>query len=84
MPASRAEIETFDDQSAPMSEKRAALETERRGLVDKIEELDDVRRRHEARRDLLEARRQDIEETAGSRFLKTRKGRAARPARRIS
>jgi chromosome segregation protein len=71
-----AEIETFDDQSAPMNEKRSALEVERRGLVDKIEELDDVRRRHEARRDLLEARRQDIEETAGSRFLTGHKGRA--------
>ena len=59
-----------------MAEKRAALEVERRGLVDRIEELDDVRRRHEARRDLLEARRQDIEETAGSRFLTGRKGRA--------
>ena len=35
-----------------------------------------MRRRHEARRDLLEARRQDIEETAGSRFLKGHKGRA--------
>ncbi len=51
---SRRKIETFDDQSAPMNEKRSALETERRTLVDKeLEELDDVRRRHEARRDLL-------------------------------
>ena len=71
-----AEIETFDDQSAPMSEKRSALEAERRGLADKIEELEDVRRRHESRRDLLEARRLDIEETAGSRFLEGRRGRA--------
>ncbi|MGH2540216.1 MAG: hypothetical protein ACRDGK_06825, partial [Actinomycetota bacterium] len=71
-----SEIETFDDRSAPMSEKRAALEVERRGLVDKIEELDDIRRRHESRRDVLEARRQDIEETAGSRFLESHKGRA--------
>ena len=71
-----AEIETFDDQSAPMSEKRSALEIERRGLVDRVEELDDVRRRHESRRDLLEARRQDIEETAGSRFLEAHTGRA--------
>ena len=62
-----SEIETFDDQSAPMSEKRTQLEAERRQLVDKIEELEDVRRRHENRRDLLEARRRDIEETAGSR-----------------
>ena len=71
-----SEIETFDDQSAPMSEKRTQLEVERRGLVDKIEELEDVRRRHENRRDLLEARRQDIEETAGSRFLTAHRGRA--------
>ncbi|MEX1263705.1 MAG: chromosome segregation protein SMC [Actinomycetota bacterium] len=71
-----AEIETFDDQSAPMNEKRSALELERRASADKLEELDDVRRRHESRRDLLEARRQDIEETAGSRFLEGHKGRA--------
>jgi chromosome segregation protein len=70
------EIETFDDQSGPMSEKRTQLEAERRGLVAKIEELEDIRRRHESRRDLLEARRQDIEETAGSRFLAAHKGRA--------
>ena len=71
-----AEIETFDDASAPMNEKRSQLEAERRRLVERIEELDDIRRRHENRRDLLEARRQDIEETAGSRFLKAHKGRA--------
>ena len=70
------EIETFDDQSGPMSEKRTQLEAERRRLVAKIEELEEIRRRHESRRDLLEARRQDIEETAGSRFLATHKGRA--------
>ena len=70
------EIETFDDASAPMNEKRSQLEAERRRLAERIEELDDIRRRHESRRDLLEARRQDIEETAGSRFLKTHKRRA--------
>ncbi|MEO8476319.1 MAG: AAA family ATPase [Actinomycetota bacterium] len=70
------EIETFDEQSGPMSEKRTQLEAERRGLVSKIEELDEIRRRHENRRDLLEARRRDIEETAGSRFLAAHKGRA--------
>jgi chromosome segregation protein len=70
------EIETFDEQSGPMSEKRTQLEAERRGLVAKIEELDDIRRRHENRRDLLEARRRDIEETAGSRFLASHRGRA--------
>ncbi len=71
-----AEIETFDDQSAPMSEKRTQLDVERRSLIDKIEELEEIRRRHENRRDLLEARRRDIEETAGSRFLSEHTGRA--------
>ena len=71
-----SEIETFDDRSAPMSQKRAQLEVERRTLVDKIEELDDIRRRHESRRDLLEARRRDLEETAGSRFLAAHTGHA--------
>ena len=70
----------FDDRSAPMSEKRAQLELERRGLVDKIEELEDIRRRHESRRDLLEARRRDLEETAGSRFLSAPQGPRDRPA----
>jgi chromosome segregation protein len=71
-----SEIETFDDRSAPMSEKRAQLDVERRTLADKIEELDDIRRRHESRRDLLEARRQDLEETAGSRFFAAHTGHA--------
>ena len=35
-----------------------------------------MERRHQARRDLLEARRRDIEETAGSRFLQAHKGHA--------
>ncbi len=65
-----SDIEQMDGQSSPLAERRATLEGERRGLVDKLEELEDIRRRHESRRDLLEARRQDIEETAGSRFLK--------------
>jgi chromosome segregation protein len=71
-----AEIETFDDASAPMSEKRAQLEAERRTLTDSIEELEDIRRRHESRRALLDARRRDIEETPGSRFLQGHKGHA--------
>ena len=65
-----SDIEQMDGQSSPLAERRATLEGDRRGLVDKLEELEDIRRRQESRRDLLEARRQDIEETAGSRFLK--------------
>ncbi|HSL11547.1 MAG TPA: AAA family ATPase [Actinomycetota bacterium] len=70
------DIETLDAQSSPLAEKRAELENERRSVTEKIEGYDEARRRMEARRDLLEARRQDIEETAGSRFLKEHKGRA--------
>ena len=65
-----SDIEHMDGQSSPLSERRAALDGERRKIVDKLEELEEIRRRQESRRDLLEARRQDIEETAGSRFLK--------------
>jgi chromosome segregation protein len=65
-----SDIEQMDGQSSPLSERRIALEGERRRIVDKLEELEEIRRRQESRRDLLEARRQDIEETAGSRFLK--------------
>ena len=71
-----AEIERLDGQSSPLTDRRAQLEQERRGSIEKIEELEDVERRQQARRDLLEARRIDIEETAGARFLKSHKGRA--------
>ncbi len=70
------EIEQLDGQTAPLAERRTQLEQDRRGIVGKIEELEEARRRMESRRDLLEARRQDIEETPGSRFLKGHKGRA--------
>src|ERR687896_150656 len=43
----------------------------------RVEELEDIERRQQARLDLLEARRRDIEETAGSRFLRTHRGRTA-------
>jgi chromosome segregation protein len=71
------EIERLDGQSSPLAERMSQLEADRRAIVEKIEELEEVRRRQEARKDLLEARRIDIEETAGSRFLKAHKGRAA-------
>jgi chromosome segregation protein len=71
-----ADIEGMDAQSGPLAERRTQLDEERRRVVDKLEELEDIRRRQEARRDLLEARRQDIEETPGSRFLATHDRRA--------
>jgi len=72
-----ADIERLDGQTSPLAERRTQLETERRHAIEKVEELDDIERRQQSRLELLEARRRDIEETAGSRFLKTHRGRAA-------
>jgi chromosome segregation protein len=73
--ALEAEIERLDAQSTPLTDRRSQLEQERRRSIEKIEGLEEAERWQQARRDLLEARRIDIEETAGSRFLKSRKGR---------
>jgi chromosome segregation protein len=70
------EIERLDGQTSPLAERRARLEDERRAATQKVEELEDVERRHRTRIDLLEARRRDIEETPGSRFLGANRGRA--------
>ena len=63
--------------SASLGDRRVALDDERRRLVEQLEELDEAHRAMQARKDLLEARRHDIEETPGSRFLRGHKGRAA-------
>src|SRR5207247_1686235 len=70
------DIEQLDGQSSPLEERRDRLEDERRGLADKVQELGEARRGMQARKDLLDARRTDIEETPGSRFLRDHKGRA--------
>jgi chromosome segregation protein len=75
--AIEAEIEGLDGQTSPLAERRTALETERHRAVEKIEELEEIERRQQARLELLEARRRDIEETAGMRFLRSHRGRAA-------
>ncbi len=71
------DIERLDGQSASLGDRKVALDDERRRLVEQIEELDEAHRAMRARKDLLEARRHDIEETPGSRFLRGHKGRAA-------
>src|SRR6478736_2542817 len=71
-----ADIEHLDGQTAPLAERRRQLDDERRTLVDRIEQLTDARVRMQARKDLLDARRRDIEETPGSRFLAAHGGRA--------
>jgi len=72
-----ADIEGLDGQTSPLAERRTQLEDERRRSTEKVEELEEIERRQQSRLELLEARRRDIEETAGSRFLKTHRGRAA-------
>ncbi len=69
------ETERLDAEVAPLSERRARLERERHALADKVAELEEVLRRHETRRDILEARRADLEETPGSRFVGRHPGR---------
>ena len=71
-----ADIEHLDGQTAPLAERRRQLDDERRALVDRIEQLTEARVRMQARKDLLDARRRDIEETPGSRFLAEHGGRA--------
>jgi chromosome segregation protein len=71
-----ADIERVDGQISPLADRRTQLEQERRTMTEKIEGLEDVKRRHQARIDLLEARRRDIEETPGSRFLGSHAGHA--------
>ncbi len=70
------EIERLDAEVSPLSERRGALEDERGALASKVAELEDVLRRHENRRAILLARKEDLEETPGSRFLQGRPGRA--------
>jgi chromosome segregation protein len=71
-----SDIEQMDGQAAPLAEELSQLEDERRRITEKIEELEEARRAMRSRKDLLDARRADIEETPGSRFLKSNRSRA--------
>ena len=74
--ALQREIERLDAQATPLAERKSKLELERGGLADAVAEIEEALRRHVARRDLLVARRADLEETPGSRFLQAHRGRA--------
>ena len=71
-----ADIEQLDGQSAPLADKHGQLEDERRRLVERVEELEAAERGMRSRKELLDARLGDIEETPGSRFLANHRGRA--------
>jgi chromosome segregation protein len=70
------ETERLDAQVSPLSERRSELERERHALADAVTELQDVQRRDQTRRDVLEARRADRQETPGSRFVDRHRGRS--------
>ncbi|MGZ8626794.1 MAG: AAA family ATPase [Actinomycetota bacterium] len=63
------DVERLDGETAPLVERRSEVERERHALAGTVTELEEALRAHEHRRDVLEARLKDIEETPGSRFL---------------
>ena len=71
------DVERLDAETTPLSDRRAELERERHGLADKVAGLEEALRRHEHRRDVLQARLADLEETPGSRFLEAHRDRTA-------
>jgi chromosome segregation protein len=70
------EVERLDAESAPVSERKAALERERVELAERVAQLEEAERRLQTRRELLKARKADLEETPGSRFLAAHAKRA--------
>jgi chromosome segregation protein len=70
------EVERLDGEGAPVSERKAAAERERIELAHRVGELEEGERRLLGRRELLEARKADVEETPGSRFLASHARRA--------
>ena len=70
------EVERLDAATTPLADRRAELERERHGLSDAVAELAEAHDLHERRLDVLGARLADLEETPGSRFLESHRGRA--------
>src|SRR6266540_512622 len=72
----RTEVERLDGEGAPVSERKAAAQRERIELAQRVAELEESERRFLARRELLEARKADLDGTPGSRFLASHARRA--------
>jgi chromosome segregation protein len=70
------EVERLDGEGAPISERKAAAERERIELAHRVGELEEGERRLLSRRELLEARKADVDETPGTRFLASHARRA--------
>ncbi|HET7870124.1 MAG TPA: AAA family ATPase [Actinomycetota bacterium] len=72
----REEVERLDGEGSPLSERKAAAEREQIELAERVRGFEEAERRFLARRELLEARKSDAEETPGSRFLASHARRA--------
>ncbi len=76
--ALEARIEELDAEETPLAERHAALDRERQALASEVAAAREAVRELEQRRAVIEARRADLEETPGSRFLqRTTSGKAA-------
>ena len=62
-------VETLDARATELTEEMTRLEEQRAQIAAEVEEVEERVRRHEARSELLRARRSDLEETPGSRFM---------------
>lgn len=70
-------VETLEGRATPLRAQQESLREEHDRLVGQTKELEDALQRHRTRRDVLEARKQDLAETPGSRFLSAHEGRAS-------
>jgi chromosome segregation protein len=72
-----ARIEALDAEETPLATRNGDLERARQSLAAEVAEGRERIRELEQRRAVIEARRRDLEETPGSRFLERRAGTAA-------
>ena len=70
-------IESLDATFSPASERRDALQAERERLTTQAGELQEGLRAHRSRVEVLDARRADLAQTPGRRFLEAKPDRSA-------
>ncbi|MFL5768329.1 MAG: hypothetical protein ACJ758_10870, partial [Actinomycetota bacterium] len=62
-------VESLDAHATELTDEMSRLDEQRAAMAADVEEIEERARRHEARSELLRARRSDLEETPGSRFM---------------
>ena len=71
-----AEVERLDAEETPLSARQSGLERDRRRVADEVAGLEDARREALQRVALLRARHEDLQASAGARFVQRNPGRA--------